>query len=107
MTLYFLGMTSVWVLIPIYMQQGIGFTAFESGLIGIPICVCYPLRLRIGPVSASPSMGRKVVIAGLCMAMLGLTFSIAVILLHYYRRDQYLVAIANAWSFWFGSGLHH
>ena len=34
MALYFLGMTSVWVLIPIYTQQDIGFTAFEAFPLG-------------------------------------------------------------------------
>src|SRR5690554_3595743 len=36
MALYFLGMTSVWVLIPLYVQQGLGFSAFEAGMVGIP-----------------------------------------------------------------------
>lgn len=83
MTLYFLGMTSVWVLIPVYMQQGIGFTAFESGLIGIPSALLSATAAHWAGQRIT-LYGRKVVIAGLCMAMLGLTFSIAVILLHYY-----------------------
>ncbi|WP_298053761.1 MFS transporter [uncultured Paenalcaligenes sp.] len=83
MTLYFLGMTSVWVLIPVYMQQGIGFTAFESGLIGIPSALLSATAAHWAGQRIT-LYGRKVVIAGLCMAMLGLIFSIAVILLHYY-----------------------
>src|SRR5690606_36001910 len=83
MALYFLGMTSVWVLIPIYTQQDIGFTAFEAGLIGIPSALLSALASHWAGQRIT-LYGRKVVIAGLCMAMLGLSFSIAVILLHYY-----------------------
>src|SRR5690606_12690927 len=36
MTLYFLGMTSVWVLVALYAQMGAGQTAFEAGLLGVP-----------------------------------------------------------------------
>src|SRR5690625_6574866 len=34
--LYFLGMTSVWVLIPMFVQMAVGFTAFQAGMVGIP-----------------------------------------------------------------------
>src|SRR5699024_600618 len=36
MTLYFLGMTSIWVLVALYVQEGNGMTALQSGTFGIP-----------------------------------------------------------------------
>nr|WP_254045799.1 MFS transporter [Paenalcaligenes hominis] len=83
MALYFLGMTSVWVLIPIYTQQDIGFTAFEAGLIGIPSALLSALASNWSGRHIN-RYGRKIVIGGLCMAMLGLVLSIGFILLHYY-----------------------
>lgn len=80
-TLYFSGMTSVWVLIALYVQEGNGMTALESGLFGIPAAL----------LSASAAhwagrrvmrLGRKVVIGGLILGLLGLGLSIAVIFLH-------------------------
>src|SRR5699024_5075114 len=32
-TLYFLGLTSVWVLVALYFQEGAGHTALETGLV--------------------------------------------------------------------------
>ena len=34
--LYFLGMTSIWVLVAMYFQDGTGHTALEAGLVGVP-----------------------------------------------------------------------
>lgn len=80
-TLYFMGMTSTWVLVPLYMQDGIGRTALEAGAVGIPSAF----------ISGAASYwaggrvvryGRKVVIGGLFFALAGLLSSIAVVMLH-------------------------
>lgn len=81
MTLYFMGMTSVWVLVALYVQDGEGKTAFESGLFGIPASLlsaytAYWSGRRVG------RYGRKIVIGGIFLALLGLATSIAVVLLH-------------------------
>ncbi len=81
MSLYFMGMTSVWVLVALYMQNGEGKTAFESGLVGIPSALlsayaAYWSGRRVN------RYGRKIVIAGLLLALFGLAASAAVVLLH-------------------------
>lgn len=81
MSLYFMGMTSVWVLVALYMQNGEGKTAFESGLVGIPSALlsayaAYWSGRRVN------RYGRKIVIGGLLLALFGLAASAAVVLLH-------------------------
>src|SRR5690625_5263559 len=81
--LYFLGMTSVWVLITMFVQMSGGLSAFEDGLVGIPSAL----------LSACSSdwagkrvhrYGRAEVMGGLFLAVFGVAASILVILLHQY-----------------------
>ena len=83
MTLYFLGMTSVWVLIPLYVQQGLSFSAFEAGMVGIPSALLSAFSANWAGKRVN-RYGRKIVIGGLSMAMFGLLSSVAVVLLHEY-----------------------
>ncbi|HLS14857.1 MAG TPA: MFS transporter [Beutenbergiaceae bacterium] len=77
-TLYFMGVTSVWVLIAMYMQSGLGRSALQAGLIGLPAAL-------ISAVSSNWSgrrvthYGRTIVIAGICSAIIGLVLSIGVV----------------------------
>lgn len=81
MTLYFTGMTSVWVLVALYVQDGQGKTAFESGLFGIPSALLSAYAAHWSGRRVS-RYGRRIVIGGLFLALLGLAASIAVVLLH-------------------------
>lgn len=81
MSLYFMGMTSVWVLVALYMQDGEGKTAFESGLVGIPSALLSAYAAFWSGRRVS-RYGRKIVIGGLMLALFGLAASIAVVLLH-------------------------
>ena len=83
MLLYFLGMTSVWVLIPLYVQQGLGFSAFEAGMVGIPSALLSAYSANWAGKRVN-HYGRKIVIGGLGFAIFGLLSSIAVVLLHEY-----------------------
>ena len=81
MTLYFMGVTSVWVLVALYLQDGQGKTAFESGLVGIPAALLSAYAAHWSGHRVN-QYGRKIVIGGLILALLGLAASIAVVLLH-------------------------
>jgi len=83
MTLYFLGMTSVWVLIPLYVQLGLGFSAFEAGMVGIPSALLSAYSANWAGKQVS-RYGRKVVIGGLSLVVFGILASIAVVMLHEY-----------------------
>ncbi|MGY0619430.1 MFS transporter [Lysobacter sp. A378] len=81
MTLYFTGMTSVWVLVALYVQDGQGKSAFESGLFGIPSALLSAYAAHWSGRRVN-QYGRKIVIGGLFLALLGLVASITVVLLH-------------------------
>lgn len=83
MALYFLGMTSVWVLVALYVQQGLGMSALESGLFGIPAAL-FSSWAADWAGRRVMAYGRKIVIGGLFLALLGLGLSIGVILLQAY-----------------------
>ena len=78
--LYFLGVTSVWVLVAMYMQQGLGHTALAAGMIGLPAALC-------SAVSADVSgrfvfqIGRRLVVWGIALCLFGLVATIVVVAL--------------------------
>lgn len=80
-TLYFMGVTSVWVLVALYMQNGLGHSALESGLVGLPSAVLSAFAALWGGRNVV-RYGRKVVIGGMYSAILGLVLSIGVVWLH-------------------------
>ncbi|GAB3265476.1 MFS transporter [Arthrobacter pigmenti] len=77
-SLYFTGMTSIFVLVALYMQQGLGYSALAAGTVGLPSAI-------LGAVSANWGgrvvlrYGRKLVITGMFCALGGLGLSILVI----------------------------
>jgi len=77
MTLYFLGMTSVWVLVALYVQAGTGRSAFEAGLFGVPAALLSAYAANWAGRRVM-RYGRKIVIAGLFLALAGLGLSVAV-----------------------------
>jgi MFS family permease len=81
MALYFLGMTSVWVLVALYVQIGDGRSALESGLFGIPAALLSAYAAHWAGKRVM-TRGRQIVVGGLLLAVFGLGLSIAVILLH-------------------------
>lgn len=80
MTLYFLGMTSIWVLVALYIQQGLGMSALESGLFGIPAALLSSYSADWAGRRVM-TYGRSIVIGGLWLAILGLATTILVIYL--------------------------
>ncbi|MEH0109221.1 MFS transporter [Tersicoccus sp. MR15.9] len=79
--LYFLGVTSVWVLIALYFQEGLGHTPLESGSIGLPNAVASALSATWAGRHVL-RLGRRLVIGGMASVLLGLGLSVAVIELH-------------------------
>lgn len=80
MALYFLGMTSIWVLVALYMQEGLGMSALETGLVGVPAALLSALAANWAGKRVM-SFGRRIVIGGLFVALGGLALSAAVVLL--------------------------
>lgn len=80
MTLYFMGVTSVWVLVALYVQEGDGKTALQSATFGIPAALLSAYAAHWAG-SRVARLGRKLVIGGLLLALLGLGLSIVVVIL--------------------------
>ncbi|WP_167149654.1 MFS transporter [Actinomyces sp. ZJ308] len=78
---YFLGYTSVWIIVAQYVQAGLGSTALASGIIGVPAALA-------GSVAAAVAgrrvirVGRVMVLGGMALGMAGLLASVGVIHMH-------------------------
>ena len=76
-SIYFLGVTSVWIVVAMYAQQGLGRTALEAGTLGLPASV---LSAVIAPLSGRAVLrwGRTVVVVGMGVALSGILLSVLV-----------------------------
>lgn len=84
MTLYFLGMTSIWVIVAMYLQEGAGKSALETGMVGIPSALLSSVAAYWAGKHVH-SLGRKIVIGGIWLGIFGMLLSIVVVLLHSYN----------------------
>lgn len=82
MSLYFMGMTSIWVLVTLYMQLGIGKSAFEASLIGIPSAFISAIAAYVAGRLVI-NYGRRVVITGLLIGVFGVLLCTIVVLLNF------------------------
>ena len=77
-SLFFLGTTSIWALLALYMQQGLGHSALATGLIGLPSAIASAVASPlVGPHVLR--VGRPLVIAGLTLVLLGVVTTLWVV----------------------------
>lgn len=81
MMLYFMGMTSVWVVVALYFQQGAGKSALETGLVNIPAAILSAWAAHWSGARVM-RLGRRVVIGGLLLGLVGVVLSMGVAFLH-------------------------
>ncbi|PVH30198.1 MFS transporter [Pararhodobacter oceanensis] len=81
MALYFMGVSSIWVLVALYIQEGDGRSALESAYFGIPAALLSAYAAHWAG-SRVLTLGRKLIVAGLALALIGLLLSVAAIALH-------------------------
>lgn len=79
--LYFVGFTSIWLLVAQYMQIGLGHDALTAGLIGLPAALAGAITAPIAGRYVV-RVGRVIVLWGLGIGALGLVLSAGVALLH-------------------------
>lgn len=77
-TLWFMGATSIWVLVALYFQNGLGYSALIAGCVGIPSALLNSVSSTVAGRLVSKH-GRKVVIGGMFIAIFGLISSIILI----------------------------
>ena len=71
-TTYFCGFSGIWLVVALYLQDGLGFSALQSGLTVTP----FALGSAVASVSAGrviERFGRRVTVLGLCLVALGLS----------------------------------
>lgn len=78
--LYFVGMTSVWVLIAQYMQEGMGHTALAAGFIGLPSALASAITAPLAGRKVV-QVGRPMVLWGIGLVLTGILLSIGVVVL--------------------------
>lgn len=80
-SIYFVGMPGIWVIVALYLQNGLGFPAFEAGLMGLPSAVLSAAGAQVaGRVVLT--FGRKMVVLGVGIAMTGILTSVLIVLAH-------------------------
>lgn len=79
--LYFLGVTSVWVLVALYLQNGLQMTALDTGLMGLPAALTSAVVSDWAGKRVA-DYGGMIVIGGILASLLGLGLSILAIQLN-------------------------
>ncbi|MGC0142104.1 MFS transporter [Pseudactinotalea sp. Z1732] len=79
--LYFTGMTSVWVVVALYLQLGQGYSALEAGLVGLPSAITSAIAAAIAGRYVV-RVGRIIVLFGIGMLLVGVAGSGMVLVLH-------------------------
>lgn len=77
-SLFFASSTGIWVLVALYLQNGLGHTAFASGSIGVPGAIASSLSALWGGRNVG-RRGRAVVLGGMYFAAAGIMLSILVV----------------------------
>lgn len=70
-SIYFLGATSVWIIVPLYLQMHLGHTAFEASLLGLPSSIAAAISSQVAGRHVL-RLGRRMVIIGFAIAFCGL-----------------------------------
>lgn len=70
-SVYFLGSTSIWIIVPLYLQMHLGHTAFEASLLGLPSSVAAAISSQVGGRYVL-RLGRRLVICGFLVVLVGL-----------------------------------
>ncbi|AXK46884.1 MFS transporter [Brachybacterium saurashtrense] len=70
-SVYFLGATSVWIIVPLFLQMHLGHTPFEASLMGIPSSIAAAISSQISGRYVL-TFGRRMVIVGFAVAFAGL-----------------------------------
>ena len=78
---YFLGYTSVWIIVAQYVQAGLGSTALVSGLIGVPAALAGSIAAAVAGRRVI-RVGRVMVLGGMVLGMVGLLASIGIMHMH-------------------------
>lgn len=80
-SLYFMGVTSIWVVIAMFLQDGKGYSALAAGMIGLPAALCSIVAANVSGRLVT-KVGRPLVVFGTAVCLLGLASSAFVVWLN-------------------------
>jgi EmrB/QacA subfamily drug resistance transporter len=89
---YFVGFTGIWLVLALYLQDGLGYTPLRSGLTVTP----FALGVAVSAVIAGrlvSRFGRWVTVCGLCAGVVGLV--VTAVVLRYVTGDDAALASAG------------
>lgn len=91
-TLWFMGITSIWVLVALYFQNGLGYSALAAGSVGIPSALLNSITATIAGRKIS-RYGRMVVIIGMLTTIFGLIATVAFVwgITHWGMSEWWLI----------------
>ncbi|AZT99705.1 MFS transporter [Brevibacterium linens] len=80
-SMYFVGMPGIWVIVALYLQNGLGFPALHAGLVGLPSALLSAIAAQAaGRVVLT--FGRKMVVLGVAIGLTGVVASALLVLAH-------------------------
>ncbi|MBB3022512.1 MFS transporter [Helcobacillus massiliensis] len=103
-TVYFLGATSVWILVPVYMITSLHLSAFEASLIGLPSSIAAMFSSQLGGRYVL-RLGRRLVAAGFALAFFAMVTMVLIVPLVESGRISHWWFAAALLMFGFSQGL--
>ena len=70
-SIYFVGGTSLWIVMPMYLQFHLGYAPIDSALISLPASVCAAVSAQVAGRFVL-KLGRRMVIGGFCLTITAL-----------------------------------
>lgn len=70
-SVYFLGSTSIWIIVPLFAQMHLHHSAFEAAMLGLPSSVAAMISSQLGGRYVL-RLGRRLVIGGFVIVLVGL-----------------------------------
>lgn len=70
-SVYFIGGTSLWIVMPLFLQTHLGYAPLDSALISLPASICAAVSAQVAGRFVL-RLGRRMVIAGFCGTITGL-----------------------------------
>lgn len=70
-SVYFLGSTSIWIVVPLFVQMHLHHSAFQASLLGLPSSAAAMVSSQLGGRYVL-KLGRRLVIGGFCIVLVGL-----------------------------------
>lgn len=94
-SIYFVGGTSLWIIVPLYLQFHLGYAPINSALISLPASICAAISAQVAGRFVL-RLGRRMVVGGFCLTITALVVFIVLAGVVDSGSVSYLVFMAPA-----------